>query len=235
MDKKTLISAFIFNKKSYIEFMLKNIITVKQKPEVIDANTVITADSNFIPARRTGSLAGKLLVAAPSLQETCFTRAVIYMCSHSEAGAMGITVNYPVDNVGFDDIMEQLKIENAGGRSLPIHFGGPVESNRGFIVHSDDFTAAGTIYKNDGLAVTSNAEVLQMIAKGQGPKQAMLTLGYAGWSAGQLEAEMESGSWIVVSANRQLVFETDNEMKWSLAIASLGFDVGNFSTAVGHA
>ncbi len=197
--------------------------------------TDIASAVGYSTGRCVDSLAGKLLVASPSLQDTCFTRAVIYMCSHNENGAMGITVNYPIDNVGMDDIMEQLNIENAVGCSLPIHFGGPVEGNRGFIIHSDEITANGTIYQNDGMAVTSNSEMLQAMAKGIGPKQGLLALGYAGWTAGQLEAEMESGSWIVVSATKQLIFDTDNEMKWSLAIASLGFDVGHFSAAVGHA
>ncbi len=184
-----------------------------------------------------GSLSGKFLVASPafSMQESCFTRAVIYMCAHNESGAMGIITNYPIENVKVDDIMEQVNIKTNARYDFPVYFGGPVESNRGFIIHSDDVLANGTISKHDGVAVTSNAEILQAIADGRGPKQTLLALGYAGWTAGQLEAEMESGSWIVVSATKQLLFNTENEMKWSLAIASLGFDVGHFSNAVGHA
>ena len=215
--------------------MIKNITLLKQKTSATDINSVGNSDANYGVGRRTGSLAGKFLVASPSLQESCFTRAVIYMCSHNESGAMGIIVNYPVENVGIDDIMEQLNMESTARRNLPVHFGGPVESNRGFIIHSDEFSANGAICQHDGMAVTSNAEVLQAIAKGNGPEHGLLALGYAGWTAGQLEAEMESGSWIVVSATKQLLFNTDNEMKWGLAIASLGFDVGNFSNLVGHA
>jgi putative transcriptional regulator len=208
--------------------MIKNITLTKQK--TIADGVGSDADSCYA-----GSLVGKFLVATPSLQESCFNRAVIYVCSHNEAGAMGLIVNYPVENVGVDDIMEQLNIINTSSWRLPIHFGGPVESNRGFVIHSDEFIANGTIYQQDGMAVTSNADVLQAMAEGRGPKQGLLALGYAGWSAGQLEAEMESGSWIVVLATKQLLFDTENEMKWGLAIASLGFDVGNFSSAVGHA
>lgn len=195
----------------------------------------IKSDANYGVGYRTGTLAGKFLVASPSLQESCFTRAVIYMCVHNEAGAMGIIVNYPVENVGIDDIMEQLNMGNSSKRDVPIYFGGPVESNRGFIIHSDEFVANGVISQYDGMAVTSNADVLQAIAEGKGPKQGLLALGYAGWGAGQLEAEIESGSWIIVSATKQLIFDTDNDMKWGLAIASLGFDVGHFSNVVGHA
>jgi len=209
--------------------MIKNITIPTQKIPPADA------DANFGIGRRTGSLAGKLLVASPSLQETCFTRAVIYLCAHDEFGAMGVVVNYPVKNVEVDDIMEQLNMKGQSKRDLPVHFGGPVDSNRGFIIHSDEFIANGTIYQNDGMVVTSNAEVLRVIAGGEGPKHGLLALGYAGWGAGQLESEIESGSWIIVSATKQLLFETANDMKWSLSIASLGFDVGNFSSMVGHA
>lgn len=211
--------------------MIKNITLPNQNLLSADAGS----DANHSTGCRGGSLVGKFLVASPSLQESCFTRAVIYMCVHNQSGAMGIIINYPIENVGINDIFEQLNIQGSTGRDMPIHFGGPVESNRGFIIHSDDFIANGNIYQQDGVAVTSNADVLQAIATGKGPEQGLLALGYAGWNSGQLEAEMEGGSWIVVAANKQLLFDTDNEMKWGLAIASLGFDVGNFSNAVGHA
>ena len=180
-------------------------------------------------------MAGKFLVAAPSMQDTGFARAVIYLCQHSEAGAMGLIVNYPVHNLKLEDILEQMNMKNDAQRNVPVHFGGPIDGNRGFIIHSDEFTARGTIVHHDGLAVTSNAEVLEAIIGGDGPKQGMLVIGYAGWSAGQLEAEMESGCWIVASASKQLLFDTSNDRKWGMAIASLGFDVGNFSSVVGHA
>ena len=211
--------------------MIKDITISKLKTSLADLKSVENQDAN----KGADSLAGKFLVASPSLQESCFTRAVIYMCMHNETGAMGIIVNYPVENVGIDDIMEQLHMESGGGRNMPVHFGGPVESNRGFIIHSDEFTANGAIFSHEGLTVTSNADVLQAIAKGNGPKQGLLALGYAGWTAGQLESEMESGNWIVTSASKQLLFDTENETKWGLSIASLGFDVGNFSNTVGHA
>lgn len=213
--------------------MIKNI----SIPEKAIRPSNIGSDANYGVGCRTGTLAGKFLVASPSLsmQDSCFSRSVVYICTHNESGAMGIITNYVVENVTIDDVMEQVNIENNARHGSPVYFGGPVEGNRGFIIHSDDVMVGGVISKLDGIAVTSNAEILQVIADGKGPKHYLLALGYSGWTAGQLEAEMESGSWIVVSPTKQLLFDTHNEMKWSLAIASLGFDVGNFSNVVGHA
>jgi len=183
-----------------------------------------------------GSLAGHLLIATSVVQESCFSRSVIYLCAHNETGAMGMIVNYPVENIGIRDIFEQLEIqsENAA-RDIPIHFGGPVEANRGFVVHSDEYATEDSLISKDGIAVTASISILQELAAGNGPKQGMLVLGYAGWSPGQLESEIEGGSWIVVPASSQLVFDSNNETKWNLAVAQLGFDMGHFSTVVGHA
>ncbi len=213
--------------------MIKNIAI----PEKAIRPSNMGSDANYGAGCRTGSLAGKFLVASPSLsmQESCFTRAVVYICAHNESGAMGIITNYAIENITIDDVMDQVNIKNHARHGSAVYFGGPVEGNRGFIIHSDEVTVNGTISRQDGIAVTSNAEILQAIADGNGPKQSLLALGYSGWTAGQLEAEMESGSWIVVSSTKQLLFDTENEMKWSLAIASLGFDVGHFSNTVGHA
>jgi putative transcriptional regulator len=185
---------------------------------------------------KTGSLAGHLLIATPVVQESCFARSVIYMCAHNEAGAMGMIINYPVESVDIKEIFSQLAIDgNPLGRTFPIHFGGPVESNRGFVLHSDEYATEGSLIRQDGIAVTASVSVLKELAQGNGPAQGMLVLGYAGWSPGQLESEIETGSWIVVPASKQLVFETDNETKWNVAVSSLGFDMGHYSTVVGHA
>jgi putative transcriptional regulator len=183
-----------------------------------------------------GSLAGHLLVATPSVQESCFTRSVIYLCAHNEAGAMGIIVNYPIDSIKMDDVFEQLDIHVEDGvPEAVVHFGGPVEANRGFVVHDDDYACEESIIRKNGVAVTASMSVLQDMASGTGPEKGMLVLGYAGWSARQLESEIESGSWIVIPASRQLVFGTENEMKWNVAISSLGIDLGHYSSDVGHA
>mgnify|MGYP002785016544 CR=1 FL=1 len=192
-------------------------------------------DSRKITCDVTKSLEGHLLIAAPSLQDPFFQRAVIYMCSHDAQGAMGVIVNYPVQNVKLDDILDQLDIHAHDNHALSIHFGGPVDANRGFVVHSSDFTAEGNIIEKNGISVSANITVLQALAEGRGPAKGMLVLGYAGWSAGQLEEEIEKGSWIIAAADPQLVFATGDDKKWSNAVASLGIDLGHYSADVGHA
>lgn len=196
----------------------------------------IMASTITLSKEKNGSLAGHLLIATPAIQESCFARSVIYLCAHNEAGAMGVIVNYPVENIHIDDILEQLDIDTTPlHKDFPIHFGGPVESNRGFIIHSGECAAEESLISQDGISVTASISLLQQIASGNGPKQGMLVLGYAGWAPGQLESEIEAGSWIVVPATRQLVFDTDNETKWNGAVSALGIDMGHFSTDVGHA
>ena len=178
------------------------------------------------------SLAGQLLIASPSIQESCFARSVVYLCAHNEGGAMGVIVNSPVENLNIREIFDQLDIDaDKQMRDLPIHFGGPVEANRGFVVHSaDEQSAQETLICKNGVAVTSSISVLQALAAGKGPSKGMLVLGYAGWSPGQLESEIETGSWILVPATKQLVFDTKNEFKWDVAVSALGIDMGHYST-----
>jgi len=191
---------------------------------------------NDLTGKKTGSLAGHLLIATPVVQESCFARSVIYMCAHNEAGAMGMIINYPVENVHIKEIFEQLEIvRQAQARELPVHFGGPVEANRGFIVHSAEYASDESLIRKDGIAVTASISVLKALAEGNGPAQGLLVLGYAGWSSGQLESEIEGGSWIVVPASTELVFDTNNAIKHSLALSTLGIDMGHYSTDVGHA
>ncbi|MDX2113112.1 MAG: YqgE/AlgH family protein [Alphaproteobacteria bacterium] len=181
-------------------------------------------------------LAGKLLVATPAIQEAPFVRSVIYMCVHNAEGAMGIITNVPVATVKLKEIFDQLDIDTGLTLpDLPVHFGGPVESYRGFVLHSAEQIPQDALYASDGIVVSASVNILQKIANGQGPEKGLLMLGYAGWGAGQLEQEIEGGSWLVVPASRRLVFETPNEAKWNMATASLGFDIGHFSTQVGHA
>jgi putative transcriptional regulator len=183
-----------------------------------------------------GALAGHLLVATPAIQESCFARSVIYLCAHNKEGAMGIIINQPVANLELREIFDQLDIEfDASIRSLPIHFGGPVEAHRGFVLHTADKAGLDSIIGQDGIAMSASLTVLQQLAGGHGPSQGMLVLGYAGWSPGQLESEIEGGSWLVVPATKKLVFDTGNDTKWNVAVSSLGFDMAHFSTTVGHA
>lgn len=183
-----------------------------------------------------GSLAGHLLVATPSMQESCFTRSVIYMCAHNETGAMGVIINYTIDSIAISDVFEQLAIKSEDRpEAFPVHFGGPVEANRGFVLHSSDYHSGESLIESNGIAVTASVSILQEIGKGAGPHKGMLLLGYAGWSPGQLESEIESGSWMVVPATPQLVFGTDNDLKWNMAMGTLGIDIGHYSSDIGHA
>lgn len=181
-------------------------------------------------------LEGKLLIATPIVQESCFSRSVIYLCSHSQSGAMGVIVNYPVENIRIHDIYEQLELETGThSQSMAVHFGGPVDSSRGFVLHTSDYMVEGSAQHSEGIALTSNISILRESARGQGPAKGILMLGYAGWAAGQLESEIEQGSWIVVPATKGLVFDTENDMKWNLSAASLGVDLARLSYVVGHA
>ena len=193
-------------------------------------------DIEFMAKSTGGSLAGHLLVATPAVQGSCFARSVIYLCAHNESGAMGIIINYPVENIRLTEILKQLDIDTKTTiHELPVHFGGPVEANRGFVVHSGDYAGDDCIIRRDNMAVTASVSILQELAAGNGPTQGMLVLGYAGWAPGQLESEIETGSWIVAPASKQLMFDTANDVKWNVALSSMGIDLGHLSTDVGHA
>jgi putative transcriptional regulator len=162
-------------------------------------------------AAHPGSLAGYLLVATPVVQDMFFTRSVIYVCVHDTQGAMGVIVNYPLQNISPQQVLGELDIPSQSAANLAINFGGPVESHRGFVLHSDDYIEThGTIVHKDGLALTGNRAVLEAVANGSGPAKTMLVLGYAGWAAGQLESELERGSWMVIPASEQIIFGTKN-------------------------
>lgn len=183
-----------------------------------------------------GFLDGKLLVATPKIHGSCFDKAVIYLCVHNAGGAMGVIINHKVETIAFNDLLGQLNIPSATDqRNVPIHFGGPVEATRGFILHSSDYRQPDTIVNRDEVALSSSVSMLREIAQGRGPSQGILALGYTGWSAGQLESELEEGSWIAVPASKELLFGANNGDKWLLAAASQGIDFGRFSPHVGHA
>ncbi len=182
------------------------------------------------------TLAGHLLVSTPQLEDDFFSRSVIYVAEHNKEGAMGIIINNPIDNVSINEVLEQMQLSlRAGDRKMPVLFGGPVEQHRGFVIHNGFFTDPAALSERDGIVVSANAAVLQSWISGDFQAKAMLALGYAGWSAGQLEGEIESGSWVVVPATQTLLFDAKTEDRWQLAIASLGFDMGNLSSTVGHA
>lgn len=185
---------------------------------------------------QTGGLAGQLLVAMPQMQDPRFARTVIFMCAHTSEGAMGLVVNRLVHSITFPDLLEQLGVEPAlGGNEIRVHFGGPVESGRGFVLHTAEYNGDGTLPINSGIALTATVDILRDIARGTGPRQRLLALGYAGWGPGQLDAEIQANGWLQVPADEQLVFGGNLDSKWEQALAKLGIDFSRLSTDAGHA
>jgi putative transcriptional regulator len=166
-----------------------------------------------------------------------FARSVVYVCAHSGGeGAMGLVVNKLLSSVTMEELMNHLKLEAPSHkRQHPVHFGGPVEPGRGFVLHTPDYREDATLIVGDGFAVTATLEILRTIARGEGPRRSLLALGYAGWAPGQLDAEMQANGWLSVAADADLVFADDLDAKWQRAIAKLGIDLSMLSTDAGHA
>ena len=178
----------------------------------------------------------RLLIAMPSMSDGFFTRSVIYVCAHSAAGAMGIVINQKLPDVQFHDLLSQLHLPKSQLIMQPIvHFGGPVETGRGFVLHSTDFMREDTVRINDSMCITGTIDILRAIAEGKGPNRSIFALGYAGWSAGQLEAEMQANSWLTAPADDELIFNTDLTKKWDRAMGLLGINPILLSHDVGHA
>lgn len=179
---------------------------------------------------------GQLLVAMPTMPDPRFERSVIYVCAHSEDGAMGIVVNKPLESLSFSELLEQLEIETTHvDERIRVHFGGPVEAARGFVLHSADYIHDATMIVDDEFALTATVDVLKALAEGDGPRDSLLALGYAGWAPGQLDEEIQNNGWLTVPADEEVVFRLQNDMKWQTAVARLGVDISNLSAEVGHA
>lgn len=184
------------------------------------------------------SMSGKLLVALPSLHSSCFEKSVIYMCNHDSNGAMGIIINHALNNLDFHAVLKQFNIKSdlLLSGNLPVHFGGPVDMVRGFILHTSDYHIDDTFNVDDKVCLTSSTRILRDITSGSGPKKSILALGYAGWEAGQLEQEIKRGSWYTVPATEDIIFGDKNEDKWRKAARLAGIhDPLMFSHEVGHA
>lgn len=167
------------------------------------------------------SLRNHVLIAMPTLSDGFFDRSIIYICAHSAEGAMGIVLNQVMPDVEFSDLTEQLHIPTSP-RAPVVHFGGPVETGRGFVLHTTDFERDDTVKLTDTLSITGTIEILRAIASGHGPVRSIFALGYAGWGPGQLEAELQANSWLTVPADDDLIFSSDLPHKWDLALARLG-------------
>ena len=181
-------------------------------------------------------LAGMLLVAMPGMSDPRFARSVIYLCAHSAEGAMGLVVNQIAGEISFPAVIGQLGIEASQsclGRA--VHVGGPVQPSRGFVLHSSDYAQDGTMVIDERFSLTATVDVLRAMAAGQGPERAVLALGYAGWDAGQLDAEIQSNGWLVAPADPEIVFDGDNDSKWLRAMRAIGVDPSLLSTTAGHA
>ena len=183
-----------------------------------------------------GYLSDKLLIATHSVSDGCFDKTVIYLCAHNEDGAMGVIINMPLTGITIKTLMEELDISCiAQLPDSPVHFGGPVDTNQGFVLHSNDQQYKGTLEGKSAICFSSGVTLLEDIAKGTGPEKRLVALGCAGWEGGQLEDELESGSWIIAHATTDLLFETKTEDKWEKAASSLGVDLDRLSSEVGHA
>jgi putative transcriptional regulator len=195
------------------------------------------------PAAR-GYLDGQMLIAMPAMSDERFTRSVIYVCAHSTEGAMGIVVNQPAQNIKFPDLLVQLEVIPASERiqlpgqaeTVKVLKGGPVETGRGFVLHSSDFFIENsTLPIDDGICLTATLDILKAIARGNGPHNAVLALGNAGWAPGQLEQEIQQNGWLHCSADSELIFGTDIEHKYERALRKIGIDLGMLSNEAGHA
>ena len=183
-----------------------------------------------------GQLAGMLLVAMPSMTERPFARSVIYLCAHSADGAMGIVVNQVASNLSFPGVMGQLGIPTSSvAADMPVHVGGPVETSRGFVLHSADYVRKSTLVIDNSFALTATVDVLKAIAAGDGPERRVLALGYAGWAPGQLDAEIQANGWLLAPADADIVFDRDNDSKWRRALGKIGVDPSLLSVTAGHA
>lgn len=188
-----------------------------------------------------GSLRGQFLIAMPTMPDPRFQKTVIYLCEHGPDGAMGLVVNRLFKDqhskeVSFGDLLEQLEIDgDLSTMRQPVHFGGPVENARGFVLHTTDLTQDGTLVIDDDVALTATLDMLHAMAKGAGPRHAILALGYAGWAPGQLDQEIQANGWLTAPADRAILFDTENETKWDRAVAKIGIDPSMLSATAGHA
>ncbi len=191
-----------------------------------------------------GYLDGQLLVAMPGMMDERFHRSVIYVCAHSAEGAMGIVVNRPAPDLSLPDLLVQLDIIGKDDairlpqrvERMQVLMGGPVETSRGFVLHTPDFfLEQSTLPIDDGICLTATIDILRAIAGGTGPNNALLALGYAGWSAGQLESEIQNNGWLNCPAAPDLIFDAPLDQRYDQAMKLIGIDPRMLSSNAGHA
>ena len=181
------------------------------------------------------SLSGQLLIAMPSMEDPRFERSVIFVCAHSEDGAMGLIINKPYNAITFSSLLEQLGVsKHDSAKQIDVQLGGPVEVSRGFVLHSQDYIRDASLIVDKELALTASLDILRAIADGCGPSRYLLALGYAGWGPGQLDTEILNNGWLNVEADQDLVFNENLETKWGQAMNKMGIDPHKLSDNVGH-
>jgi putative transcriptional regulator len=181
-------------------------------------------------------LTGQLLIAMPAMEDPRFSQSVIYLCAHTPEGAMGLVLNRPLQRPKFDDLLRQLEVAPAPpARRITLCAGGPMDNARGFVLHTTDWTGEGSLRVDDTVALTASLDVLKAIAEGNGPREGLLALGYAGWGPGQLDAEIQQNAWLSVPADETIVFDGDHDTKWRRALGKLNIDPLLLSGAAGHA
>ena len=189
-----------------------------------------------------GFLDDHFLIAMPGMKDDRFARSVIYICAHSDEGAMGLIINQ-VQKMRFPDLIVQLGIMKehetirlpATARDFLVRNGGPVDRSRGFVLHSDDYRVDSSLPVSEEICLTATVDILRAISKGRGPRQAIMALGYAGWGAGQLEEEIAANGWLTCPAEMDLLFDADIDRKYDRILASIGIDIAHLSMTAGHA
>ena len=183
-----------------------------------------------------GYIPGHLLIAMPQMADDRFAQTVIYLCAHTADGAMGLIINREIDNITFPGLLKQLEIEVGDvDDQIRVMFGGPVETGRGFVLHSQDYAQDSTMLISEGVGLTASMDILKDMAKGAGPKRSLLALGYAGWAPSQLDQEIQANGWLHAPADENIIFGDDSDSKWNQALGILGIDAALLSGDAGHA
>lgn len=182
-------------------------------------------------------LEGKLLIALPGMSDPRFERSVIYMCAHSNTGAMGLIVNKPIEGLGFQELLRRLELPvSERTPDSAILFGGPVETGRGFVLHTGEYESTeSTLPISADISLTATLDILRAISEGHGPERSLFALGYAGWGPGQIESEIQANGWVHCDADAALIFGPDMDAKWSVALRKLGIEMSGLSAHAGRA
>src|SRR5512139_825659 len=182
------------------------------------------------------NLSNHFLIAMPAMTDPFFVKSLTYVCEHNDQGALGLVVNRPI-SMTLGELFEQIKLPlNANElQNMPVHFGGPVQTDRGFVLHEQGGSWQSTLAVNEHIALTTSKDILEAVGEGRGPRNLLVTLGYAGWSQGQLESEIAQNAWLSVPANEHILFELPAEERLAAAMALLGIDYASLSEDAGHA